>query len=187
MSKLPTLINSTDMLVCGEDLGMVPHSVPSVMHELEILSLEIQRMPKENSARYNQLNKLPYLSVATTSTHDMSPLRMWWKENKEGTQNYYNNILNREGIAPEECTSDICMQIIKSHLASPAMLTIIPLQDWLSISDTLKRKNADEERINEPANPDNNWNYRMHISLEKLLDEKDFSNLLEKINKESGR
>ena len=40
MRKLPTLINATDMLVCGEDLGMVPACVPEVMHSLQILRKE---------------------------------------------------------------------------------------------------------------------------------------------------
>lgn len=34
-------------LTCGEDLGMIPDSVPETMHELQILSLEIQRMPQD--------------------------------------------------------------------------------------------------------------------------------------------
>src|SRR5690606_28726292 len=70
MRKLPRLISSTSMLVCGEDLGMVPDCVHTVMEELQILSLEIQRMPKVSNLTFADLGSLPYLSVATTSTHD---------------------------------------------------------------------------------------------------------------------
>src|SRR5690606_32792356 len=44
MEKLPALKRSTNMLIFGEDLGMVPHCVPEVMKQLAILGLEIERM-----------------------------------------------------------------------------------------------------------------------------------------------
>lgn len=47
MHKLPVLTEATPMLVCAEDLGMVPECVPWVMNDLRILTLEIQTMPKQ--------------------------------------------------------------------------------------------------------------------------------------------
>lgn len=187
MSKLPTLIESTNMLVCGEDLGMVPQSVPSVMKDLQILSLEIQRMPKQLGVSFGDLTQLPYLSVATTSTHDMPPMRKWWKENKSQKQNFFTHSLKRNGQAPKDCNTAISLQIIEEHLKSPAMLTILPLQDWLSMSDKLKRTNEQDEQINVPSTPQHNWNYRMHITLEELIKEQDFSDLVRYLNEESGR
>ena len=169
MRKLPTLISSTDMLVCGEDLGMIPDCVPHVMRELQILSLEIQRMPKDPQKKFENLSSIPYMSVCTTSTHDMSPIRLWWLEDRGVTQQYYNEILWKQGPAPEDCTPEICKQIIMNHLNSPAMLTILPLQDWLSINGTVRRENPNEERINIPAVAQHYWQYRMHLTLEELL------------------
>ncbi|MDU1889223.1 MAG: 4-alpha-glucanotransferase [Dysgonomonas sp.] len=187
MKKLPTLISSTSMLVCGEDLGMVPECVPSVMHELQILSLEIERMPKERGVLFNNLPSLPYLSVCTTSTHDMSPIRLWWKEDRATTQKYYNQVLWKQGAAPEECTSDLCWQILTNHLNSPAMLAVLPLQDWLSMDDKLKRLNEEEERINIPAVSQHYWRYRMHLSLEELIKAAEFNNKLKSMLESSGR
>jgi 4-alpha-glucanotransferase len=175
LQKLPPLLNSTRMLVCGEDLGMIPSCVPEVMHRLNILSLEIQRMPKTPGVLFENLNSIPYYSVCTTSTHDMNPIRAWWKEDAVNTQNYYNQVLWKQGEAPEDCTPEIAKEIIKQHLASPAMLTIFPLQDWLAIDGSLRRDNPDEERINIPANPRHYWRYRMHFTLEKLLKEDAFN------------
>lgn len=172
MRKLPQLISATSMLVCGEDLGMVPDCVDWVMNELHILSLEIQRMPKQRNVLFADLNRLPYLSVNTTSTHDMSTIRGWWLENRDNTQNYYNNILGREGAAPEECTPEICEQIIGQHLSSNSMWSILPWQDWMSIDETLRHDNPDDERINVPSNPKHYWRYRMHMTIEELLKEK---------------
>lgn len=175
MRKLPVLIASTSMLVCGEDLGMVPDCVPSVMQELQMLSLEIQRMPKDPRVLFTDLQWLPYHSVCTSSTHDMSPIRQWWGENRELTQRYYNEVLHHEGAAPEECTTAICNEIIASHLHSSAMWVILPWQDWMSLSATLRNPDASAERINIPANPEHYWRYRMHLSLEELLKETTFN------------
>lgn len=171
MKKLTPLLSSTKMMVCGEDLGMVPDCVPSVMQELKILSLEIERMPKSTAVTFTALQQLPYLSVCTTSTHDMSPIRLWWTENRELTQRYFNEVLHGEGLAPEDCGPELCLQIIERHLRSAAMWVILPLQDWLSIDDKLRNPVIEGERINVPANPEHYWRYRMHISLDALLEE----------------
>jgi 4-alpha-glucanotransferase len=168
--RLIPLINSTDMLVCGEDLGMIPQSVPEVMHKLQILSLEIERTPKSPTVEFTPLRYNPYLSVCTTSTHDMTTLRGWWKENRDKTQRYYNEVLGSTGEAPQECTPEICKQIISNHLLSGSMLCIIPFQDWLSINETLRNPDIDSERINVPAHSRHYWRYRMHLTIEKLLE-----------------
>jgi 4-alpha-glucanotransferase len=187
LKRLTSLIFSTDMLICGEDLGMIPKSVHEVMNQLHILSLELERAPKIEGIRFTDLNTIPYLSVCTTSTHDMSPLRNWWKEDYSRTQMYYYSVLHREGEAPEECSSELAKQIISDHLHATSMLTIIPLQDWLAISDTLKRADIEHERINVPANPQHYWCYRMHISLEELLSAYDLNQEIKEMLIESNR
>ena len=169
MRKLPALIGSTNMLCCGEDLGMVPDCVPSVMNELHILSLEIQRMPKNPKLAFAHPADAPYLSVCTTGTHDMNPLRAWWEEDRAVTQRFYNEQLGRWGDAPEKMTPEIAEAIINQHMYSPAMWVILPLQDWLAIDGNVRREDAQAERINVPANPRHFWNYRMHLRVEDLL------------------
>ena len=169
LQKLPILLSSTKMMACGEDLGMVPDCVPWVMHELQMLSLEIERMPKEAKYKFTPLEALPYLSVCTTSTHDMSPIRAWWKENRRVTQQYYNEVLHHEGVAPDVCSAQICSEILARHLQSTAMWVILPWQDWMSLDETLRNPDEMAERINVPANPSHYWCYRMHLYLEDLL------------------
>jgi 4-alpha-glucanotransferase len=178
MKKLPPLISATSMMACGEDLGMVPQCVPSVMQELQILSLEIQRMPKTAHTLFSDLKRLPYFSVCTTSTHDMSPIRAWWEENKELTQYYYNHILGHEGEAPDTCTPELCREILELHLQSSSLWVIIPWQDWIAIDGELRYPDPYEERINIPANPKHYWRYRMHISLDDLLKENRFNTVM---------
>ena len=187
MSRLQPLLKCTNMLVCGEDLGMIPATVHEVMDDLQILSLELGHMPKVEADEFSDLTKIPYHAVYTTSTHDMNPLRAWWTEDKEKTQRYYNNMLHREGIAPEACTAEIAEQIIFNHLRASSMLTMIPLQDWFAMDDTIKRPDANDERINDPTNPNHYWRYRMHITLETLLQSTMFNEKIQKNIAESGR
>ncbi|MBR2326376.1 MAG: 4-alpha-glucanotransferase [Alistipes sp.] len=166
--RLAKLTASTPMLACGEDLGMIPACVPQVMGEEQILSLEIERMPKEYGVRVGDVLHNPYLSVCTTSTHDMSPLRLWWRDEAE-RQYYFEKALGEEGDAPVEATAELCEKIVARHLASPSMLTILPLQDWLSLSEELRSDDIERERINIPAVAHHYWRYRMHLSLEELV------------------
>lgn len=185
--RLTPLVNTTNMLVCGEDLGMIPESVPDVMNKLQILSLEIERMPKSPQREFADLHVLPYHSVCTTSTHDMSPLRNWWQEDRAKTQRYYNNVLCHSGEAPTECTSSLCSEIIANHLNSPSMLTIIPLQDWFALDDKIKRIDTEAERINVPANSMHYWCYRMHITLEDLIQATALNEKISSLIENSGR
>lgn len=187
LKRLTPLVNSTDMLVCGEDLGMIPDSVPDVMRKLQILSLEIERMPKTSQQEFTDLQTIPYYSVCTTSTHDMSPLRNWWKEDRAKTQRYYTQVLHHTGVAPEECTASVCQDIIQNHLHSPAMLAIIPLQDWFALDDTVKRADTEGERINVPSNSTHYWRYRMHITLEDLMRAERLNTTIVSLIQESGR
>jgi 4-alpha-glucanotransferase len=187
MMKLPALLSSTNMLVCGEDLGMVPDSVPEVMHQLEILSLEIQRMPKNPQHEFAMPADAPYLSVCTTSTHDMNPIRAWWEEDAGVTQRFYNRALGLQGPAPEKCQPWIAERIIQQHLESNAMWIILPWQDWMAIDEHYSHENPHSERINVPSNPRNFWCYRMHIQLEELLKANDINQRIQHLITAAGR
>lgn len=187
MKKLPQLTQSTRMLVCGEDLGMIPDCVSSVMNDLRILSLEIQRMPKNPMYEFGYLNEYPYRSVCTISTHDMSTLRGWWEEDYLQTQRYYNTMLGHYGTAPTVATPDLCEEVVRNHLKSNSILCILSLQDWLSIDGKWRNPNVQEERINVPANPRNYWRYRMHLTLEQLMKAAELNDKIRELIKYTGR
>ena len=187
MKKLPKLVQATRMLVCAEDLGMVPDCVPWVMNELKIFSLELQSMPKTTTTRFGHLSQNPYRSVCTISSHDMPTLRQWWDENYERTQDYYNSMLYRQGPAPHPLPGWLAKDIIARHLDSPSMLCVLSVQDWLAMYDKLRLPDADAERINIPANPKHYWRYRMHLNLEDLMDNAEFIGDISTLIRQSGR
>lgn len=187
MKKLPKLVQATRMLVCAEDLGMVPDCVPWVMDELKILSLELQSMPKDPSVKFGHLGRNPYRSVCTISSHDMPTLRMWWDENIQRTQEYYNTMLYRQGPAPHPLPGWLASDIISRHLTSPSMLCILSIQDWLATDEALRLPDANAERINIPANPKHYWRYRMHLNIEDLAADKRFVQNITEMISQSGR
>ena len=187
MKKLPMLTQCTPMLVCGEDLGMVPDCVPWVMEQLQILSLEIQRMPKNPAHEFGHVWEYPLRSVCTISTHDMATLRGWWEEDPELTANYYNKVLGHWGEVPATAPGWICEDIIRQHLECPSLLCILSFQDWLSMDEDIRYPDVNAERINVPANPRHYWRYRMHLTIEDLMKKKRFNEKLTSMIDEAGR
>ncbi|MGH7976657.1 MAG: 4-alpha-glucanotransferase [Limisphaerales bacterium] len=187
LQKLPALKRVTNMLICGEDLGMVPACVPEVMRQLGLLSLEIQRMPKTLGAEFSRPADAPYLSVVTPGTHDMSTIRGWWEEDKNVTRKFFNRELGLTGDVPEHCGAALNKMIVAQHLASPAMWSIFQLQDLLGMDEQLQRKDIAAERINVPSNPKNYWCYRMHLTLEELLRAELFNNELSYLIRQNQR
>ena len=187
MKKLPVLVQATRMLVCAEDLGMVPDCVSWVMNELRVLSLEIQSMPKDPHVRFGHLGRNPYRSVCTFSTHDMATLRQWWDEDASRTQDYFNSMLYHEGNAPHPLPGWLARDVVSRQLASPSMLCVLSIQDWLAMDERIRLDDADAERINIPANPHHYWRYRMHINIENLMADKNFTENIRNLIVQNGR
>ena len=187
MRVLPVLSQASHMLVCAEDLGMVPACVAPVLERLRILTLEIQTMPKTYGQMFAPLEDNPYRSVCTIFTHDMPTLRQWWHEEAERAQLYYRHVLHHDGQAPDDMPGWLCAEVVERHLASPSMLCLLSLQDWLSVDERLRNPDASAERINVPANPHHYWRYRMHLTLEQLSAAHDFIANLRNMVAQSGR
>jgi 4-alpha-glucanotransferase len=175
------------MLICAEDLGMLPDCVEPVLDQLRILTLEVQLMPKRQGFEFAHLEANPIRSVCTVTTHDMPSLRLWWQDNPERRQRYYVTMLQKEGRAPEQLPAHLAEEIIARHLYSPSMLCILSLQDWLAMDSELWNKNPREERINIPSDPYNHWQWRMHIKIEDLLTSDRFNSKIRTMVERSKR
>ncbi|MBR2865201.1 MAG: 4-alpha-glucanotransferase [Elusimicrobiaceae bacterium] len=186
-AKLPAVTQSTRMLPCAEDLGMIPACVPGVLDQLKMLTLEIQRMPKQVGVTFADTKAYPWMSVCCVATHDMSPLRLWWKEDPALTQQFYHEVLGRQGQAPQDAPADVCEQILLQHLQSPSLLCLLSFQDWTAMDESLRNPDIEGERINVPANPRHYWRYRMHVSVEDLIRNDGFNNRLRTMIESSGR
>lgn len=185
--RLMKLFGDSRMLICAEDLGMLPECVGAVLDALRILTLEIQQMPKQSGVEFTHLDGNPVRSVATISTHDMAPMRLWWQENPERRQLFYTTMLQKQGRAPEQLPPHLAEEIIARHLYCPSMLCILSLQDWLAMDTELRNKNPRSERINVPSDSYNRWQWRMHLTIEQLLEAGRFNSKLKTMITRSKR
>ena len=186
MEKLPPIITTSQMMICAEDLGFIPECVPQVMDRLGINALKVQRMPSENISFYNPQNA-SYLNVVTSSSHDSSTLRQWWRENRSVTVKYFHEQLSQYGSPPENLEPQLAEIIMKQHLYNDAMLAVFPIQEFLATDYRLRNPQQDEERINNPSVFPHYWRYRMHVSMENLIEEACFNSKIAGWIEDSGR
>ncbi|MCB9310754.1 MAG: 4-alpha-glucanotransferase [Lewinellaceae bacterium] len=184
--KLPALLDASNMLICGEDLGMIPDSVPGVMKQLNIMSLEIQRMPKGQS-EFGQVNQYPYFSVSSPSCHDMSTIRGWWEEDHSLAKRFYYSYIHGTGFAPLACSTDIVDFVVRDHLNGPSMLVIFPIQDILGLDEHIRKSDAASEQINIPADVNHYWRFRLHVDTKTLLNASDLNQHIKSMIQSSGR
>ena len=185
--KLKFILKNTTMLVCAEDIGVIPDCVQEVLKELQIPNLYVQRMPKNFALEYEDPKDFSKNSICTPSNHDTATIREWWEEDEESTKRYYQQILHHSGDPPKQCREEIAKEIIQAHLDSKSLYAIFLLQDLFAISDQIKFPVPKLERINDPADPKYCWRWRMHLYIEELLLAKSFSQALEDMIKRSKR
>ncbi|KAG0479077.1 hypothetical protein HPP92_013796 [Vanilla planifolia] len=187
LKTLPVLLSSSDMLACGEDLGLIPSCVHPVMKELGLIGLRIQRMPSEPGVEFGIPSQYNYETVCAPSCHDSSTLRAWWEEDGERRLRFFNDVLGSNDEPPPHCTPEIVHFVIQQHLQSPSMWAIFPLQDLLALKEEYTSRPAKEETINDPTNPRHYWRYRLHVPLESLLRDEDFKTTIRDLVIGSGR
>ncbi|KAL6219526.1 hypothetical protein ACLB2K_007285 [Fragaria x ananassa] len=186
LKTLPAL-NSSDMLACGEDLGLIPSCVYPVMQELGLISLSIQRMPREPGLVFGIPSQYSYMTVCAPSCHDCSTLRAWWEEDEERRQRYFSSMVGSDLLPPSRCVPEIANFIIRQHFEAPSMWAIFPLQDLLILKEEYTTRPAKEETINDPTNPKHYWRYRVHVTLEALIKDKELTSIIKDLVLGSGR
>lgn len=191
-----TAITKNKMIPCGEDLGVGIECVPQTMKKFDILGLRVVRWSREwaeEAQPYVPFEKYEPLSVTTTSVHDSSTIRQWWKDEKESVQAFIkaNEELFEEdeavrtGAGPEVFSPEIAECILKASASAASLWYIPPLQDFLYLNQKYYLENADDERINVPGSVNEfNWTYRIPCAVEVLTKDR---SLIEKIKKIAKR
>ncbi|KAG6411082.1 hypothetical protein SASPL_129156 [Salvia splendens] len=187
LKTLPALLNSSDMLACGEDLGLIPSCVHPVMQELGLIGLRIQRMPNEPELEFGIPSQYSYMTVCAPSCHDCSTLRAWWEEDEERRRKFFKAMLGSDMLPPDRCTPEIAHFILRQHVESPSMWAIFPLQDLLALKEEYTTRPAVEETINDPTNPKHYWRFRVHVTVESLKKDKELVSSIKDLIRSSGR
>ncbi|GAB2267087.1 4-alpha-glucanotransferase dpe2 [Dionaea muscipula] len=187
LKTLPALLNSSDMLACGEDLGLIPSCVHPVMQELGLIGLRIQRMPSEPGVEFGIPSQYGYMTVCAPSCHDCSTMRAWWEEDEERRRRFFKDVVGSNKLPPSLCVPSIAHFIIRQHVEAPSMWAIFPLQDLLALKEEYTTRPASEETINDPTNPKHYWRYRVHVTLETLVKDQELTGTIKDLVRGSGR
>ncbi|OMO61158.1 Glycoside hydrolase, family 77 [Corchorus olitorius] len=187
LKTLPVLLNSSDMLACGEDLGLIPACVHPVMQELGLIGLRIQRMPSEPDLEFGIPSQYSYMTVCAPSCHDCSTLRAWWEEDEERRHRFFKSVMGSDDLPPSRCVPDVAYFIIRQHIEAPSMWAIFPLQDLMALKEEYMTRPATQETINDPTNPKHYWRYRVHVTMESLMKDKELKATIKDLIRGSGR
>ena len=201
------IIPTTDMVACGEDLGVSMDCMPKVMDEFGILGLKVVRWCRDwgvDGQPFLDFKKYRKLSLVTTSVHDSSTLREWWNSEKDSTKAFCQFIIESrksksrtQKRKASEQSFDLDSQdaaiwgrrfdptvaefVLSQCATANGVWFVNPLQDWLYLDGSLYLDNAEDERINIPGTVSEfNWTWRMPVSVEKLCEN---DALMDKINR----
>jgi len=196
--KLTAISRLTRMLVCAEDLGTVPPCVRPCLRDLGITQLVVDRWSKFiPTNREKKEGKREYwiepwdwepVSVASPSNHDMSTLRGWWLELSWNDRADQLRRWGWRGNPPESLDENAVQFILKRNLDSQSIFTILALRDWLDLNPRWLSPDPAADRINLPGTvSQKNWNTRMPVLLEELIDSEDFNRRIAEMVRAAGR
>jgi len=167
--------DSTDMLVCAEDLGDVPRCVPRVLQDLGILGLRIVRWAREyektppgQQAPFTPPSRYSLLSVCTPSVHDTTTVRGWWEEDPAERELFFRS-MGESGTCPLHVTVPLLEKILAHCCSAQSLLCMFQVQDLLDLDEDLWDKDPGAGRINVPGTVnEQNWTWRMPLPVEQL-------------------
>jgi 4-alpha-glucanotransferase len=170
--RIGLIQSASRMFICGEDLGFVPSCVHPIMRAFGIPGQRIQTMPVSPDDRYMRAETFPYDCVAVRAVHDTATLRKEWMTTEEGKlRHYFYDILGMTSSFEDKATPAVLERVIWQHLDSAAMIATFQWQEWIALSESLKKKSPHHERVNIPDRFPHYWRYRMHMYVEDMLDE----------------
>jgi 4-alpha-glucanotransferase len=155
-------------LVIGEDLGTVPGGFRARLRRRGILGTRVAQFERDKSGMYIAPSRYPYETLAQVSTHDMSPLRLWWKSTTEADRRSASLALHSRVPQKQFPVESPAYGFRAAFLrfawllaATKSALTLFRIEDV-----ALERR-----PINVPGTGDEhqNWSLRLRLKLADLL------------------
>ena len=161
--------------IIAEDLGFITPSVRELLADTGYSGMKILQFAFDERDGGDKSEHLPHNypenSVAYTGTHDNQTLLSWVLTITEKEFEKVRDYLSDYYTPKEKLNFPMIAEVLKS----PARLTVIPMQDYLELSD--------DARINTPGNPFGNWDFRLNFG--ELTEE--LSGKIKKMTELTGR
>lgn len=177
-----TLLQNSQMLPIGEDLGVVPTEVRTCLSSLGIPGTKVIRWERRWQTDRSFIDPKTFdpISMTCLSTHDSETLSQWWENDSEEVSVYAGSMgLSDTKLLDKEQRKKI---LTASH-TSQSLFHINLLQEYLAMFDELRWDNPNDDRINIPGKIlDENWTYRFRPTMEALLNHKGLQVLLKELS-----
>ena len=133
--------------IIAEDLGIIDEPVRTLLAETGLPGMLVLHFAFGEDARNAYLPHNHHENaVVYTGTHDNDTTRSWWASVSEHVRDHVRRYYGIDG-------HDLVWNLIRSALASPAIMAIVPMQDV--------QTHDGWARMNTPAVPTGNWEWRM--------------------------
>jgi 4-alpha-glucanotransferase len=150
--------------VVAEDLGWVPPFLPAALARLGIPGYRVMRWEKDSQGAFLDPATYPVLSVATTGTHDVEPIAVWYDALAEGEKRALHALPGLRHLAPGAFSTEVRDAVLQVCAGAGSSLVVLPFQDLFGARD----------RINVPGTvAATNWTTRMPVELSALENDAD--------------
>ena len=164
--RILTLFKETGSDITAEDLGLIPDFVRASLVHAGVPGYKVIRWERDWHASGQPFIKpstFPATSVATTSTHDIDPIALWWDtasaEEKREFALTISDAVNPAAVVDVPFDEPMHRRMLEGAYAAGSRLLLIPMQDACGWRD----------RINVPGTVDGtNWSWRLNVPVEQL-------------------
>ena len=172
--------------VIAEDLGMVPEFLRPSLARLHLPGYRVLRWEKDDLWRDGRMQqffrdpaKWPEISVATSGTHDTETQAVWYDRLSPEHRGYLARI---PGLHHLDCNrgfdDGVRDALLRVLYQSASDLCLLPVQDLFGM----------REPVNVPGSVnEHNWTYRMAMTVEDLLADRETSERLLRLATEARR
>ena len=136
-----------DLPIVAEDLGELFDSVRELRAESTFPGMKVLQFALDGTDNEYLPHNYPRNSVCYPGTHDNDTLKGWWETG--ATLQQQEQLTGYLALTEQE---GILRGILRGVLASPSLLAIIPMADWLGLGS--------EARMNTPGKAAGNWQWR---------------------------
>ncbi|KAK8871028.1 4-alpha-glucanotransferase dpe2 [Tritrichomonas musculus] len=187
--KLDFFNDANQMLICAEDFDQKTDQIAQYIKDYGFLSFHVQRISQEKSELFDDISKCNYMSICCSSTHNMMPYREWWEDQNENNivRDFWKTQVKIDSQIPYRCQPWVLETIIKQHLNSKSMIALFLLQDLTDLVQNLRNKNPNDERINNPSDPNHHWRYRYPFSINEMKNCQEFTLKVRDLAEKSNR
>jgi len=147
-----------EMGLIAEDLGCVPAFTRRALERCCIPGHKVLRWERSGEV-FKDPRHFAFCSLATTGTHDTSPLAVWWEALPLPDRRHFLKMLGGDEIPQQTYSMMLHEKIMDRLMAAGSWLVVLPIQDVLVLKDQINLPGVEGPQ---------NWHFRIPLPLPEL-------------------